>query len=111
MTDRPHPALCTTMPKIRAAIDALDLDIVALLAERMRYIEAAARVKTARSAVRDESRKADVIAKACAAADRHDLSREHVAAIYELLVERSISHEFEVFDRSREPMNGATARR
>ncbi|WP_374592740.1 chorismate mutase [Sphingosinicella sp.] len=98
MTDIVAPDACTTMPEIRTAIDALDREIVALLARRMRYIEAAARVKSAREAVRDEDRKADVIAKACAAAEAHDLSREHVAAIYELLVERSIAHEFRVFD-------------
>jgi len=92
------PEACTSMTEIRAGIDALDREIVALLAARMRYIEAAARVKTARVAVRDEARKADVIAKACAAADAHGLSRAHVAAIYELLVERSIAHEFVKFD-------------
>ncbi len=98
MTDIVAPEDCTTMPEIRTAIDALDREIVALLARRMRYIEAAARVKTARGAVRDEARKADVIAKACDAAEANDLSREHIAAIYELLVERSIAHEFRVFD-------------
>lgn len=98
MTDIVAPDACTTMPEIRTAIDALDREIVALLARRMRYIEAAARVKTSRGAVRDEDRKADVIAKACAAAETHGLSREHVAAIYELLVERSIAHEFRIFD-------------
>lgn len=98
MTDIVPPNACTTMSEIRTAIDALDREIVALLAKRMRYIEAAARVKSAREAVRDEDRKADVIAKACDAADAHGLSREHVAAIYELLVERSIAHEFRVFD-------------
>ena len=98
MTDIVAPDACTTMPEIRAAIDALDREIVALLARRIRYIEAAARVKTTRDAVRDEDRKADVIAKACAAAEDHGLPREHVAAIYELLVERSIAHEFRIFD-------------
>jgi len=98
MTDITAPDDCTTMTEIRAAIDALDREIVALLARRMRYIEAAARVKTARGAVRDEARKAEVIAKACDAGEAHGLPREHVAAIYELLVERSIAHEFRVFD-------------
>lgn len=100
MNDVTAPDACTTMQDIRTAIDALDREIVALLALRMRYIEAAARVKTSRGAVRDEARKADVIAKACAAAEANGLSRAHVAAIYELLVERSIAHEFEVFDRA-----------
>ncbi len=100
MNDVPAPDACTTMQDVRTAIDALDREIVALLALRMRYIEAAARVKTSRGAVRDEARKADVIAKACAAAEANGLSAAHVAAIYELLVERSIAHEFEVFDRA-----------
>jgi isochorismate pyruvate lyase len=98
MTNIVPPDACTTMPEIRTAIDALDREIVALLAKRMRYIEAAARVKTSRGAVRDEARKADVIAKACDAAETHGLSRDHVAALYELLVERSIAHELRVFD-------------
>ena len=100
MNDVPAPDACITMRDVRTAIDALDREIVALLALRMRYIEAAARVKTARGAVRDEARKAEVIAKACAAAEANGLSPAHVAAIYELLVERSIAHEFEVFDRA-----------
>ena len=35
---------CTDMSQVRAAIDALDTLVVTLLAERMRYIEAAARI-------------------------------------------------------------------
>ena len=43
MTDKtPVPAAdCTDMAQVRAAIDGLDTLIVSLLAERMRYIEAA----------------------------------------------------------------------
>lgn len=87
------------MAEIRAGIDALDRRIVALLATRMRYIEAAARVKSDRASVRDESRKAEVIARACAAADAEGLDASLVAALYELLVERSIAHEFVKFDQ------------
>ncbi|MEM8826896.1 MAG: chorismate mutase [Pseudomonadota bacterium] len=86
------------MADIREGIDDLDRRIVALLAERMRYIEAAARVKTDRDAVRDEWRKADVIGKARAAARANGLDDMLVADLYELLVERSIAHEFVKFD-------------
>ncbi|EMD84251.1 Isochorismate pyruvate-lyase [Pacificimonas flava] len=86
------------MPEIRAGIDELDRRIVALLAERMRYIEAAARVKETRGTVRDEWRKADVIEKAQATARSEKLDDGLVADLYELLVERSIAHEFVVFD-------------
>ncbi|MEO0499634.1 MAG: chorismate mutase [Pseudomonadota bacterium] len=92
------PEDCASMADIREGIDDLDRRIVALLAERMRYIEAAARVKTDRDAVRDEWRKADVIGKARAAARANGLDDMLVADLYELLVERSIAHEFVKFD-------------
>ncbi|MBB5279873.1 chorismate mutase [Pacificimonas flava] len=98
MTEIVNPADCRTMPEIRAGIDELDRRIVALLAERMRYIEAAARVKETRGTVRDEWRKADVIEKAQATARSEKLDDGLVADLYELLVERSIAHEFVVFD-------------
>lgn len=95
------PADCRTMAEIRAGIDALDRHIVTLLAERLRYIEAAARVKTDRNAVRDEWRKADVIAKACATAEAQGLPTDLVTQLYERLVEYSIAHEFDRFDALR----------
>ena len=98
MTEIVNPADCRTMPELRAGIDELDRRIVALLAERMRYIEAAARVKETRGTVRDEWRKADVIEKAQATARSEKLDDGLVADLYELLVERSIAHEFVVFD-------------
>ena len=89
---------CTTMAEVRTAIDALDTRIVTLLAERMRYIEAAARIKPDRDAVRDEPRKAEVIAHARAVAEERGFPPALAEAIYELLVEGSITHEFERFD-------------
>ena len=57
------PESCTTMAEVRAGIDALDRQLVTLIAERLRYIAAAARIKPDRGRVRDEWRKADVLAK------------------------------------------------
>ena len=42
------------MAEVRAGIDALDLEIVDLLAVRFRFMTAAARIKADRDAVRDE---------------------------------------------------------
>ncbi|KAI5805170.1 hypothetical protein EDC01DRAFT_642423 [Geopyxis carbonaria] len=96
---------CQSMPQVRAAIDALDVEIVTLLGHRTRYIEAAARIKPSRAVVRDEWRKADVIAKALATARRSDVDvpQEVVRAVYEALVEGSIAHEFGRWDATREP--------
>lgn len=90
---------CTEMSQVRAAIDAIDREIVGLFAKRMRYIEAAGRIKPQRGHVRDEPRKAEVIANARAAAAALGFPETLAAAIYDTLVEGSIAHEYEVFDR------------
>lgn len=94
----PDPAGARQMGEVRAAIDALDREIVALLGRRMRWIEAAGRIKPDRGAVRDQWRKDDVHAKVRAEAERHDFPPALLYAVYETLMEGSIAHEFEVFD-------------
>jgi len=89
---------CTDMGQVRAAIDGLDTLIVSLLAERMRYIEAAARIKPSRDAVRDEVRKAEVIAHAVKVAADRGFPPKLAYRLYDMLVEGSIAHEFERFD-------------
>jgi isochorismate pyruvate lyase len=89
------------MAEVRDGVDRLDLEIVALLAERFRYMDAAARIKPDRGAVRDEWRKADVLAKVEAAAVQAEAPAERIALLYESLVEASIAYEFERFDQTR----------
>ncbi len=100
MTDKtPVPAAeCTDMSQVRAAIDGLDTLIVSLLAERTRYIEAAARIKQSRDTVRDEVRKAEVIAHAVKVANDRGFPPKLAYELYNMLVEGSIAHEFEMFD-------------
>ncbi len=86
------------MNEVRHGVDRLDEQIVALLAERFRYMEAAARIKPTRDAVRDEARKAEVIGNAARIAEREGSPVRTVADLYERLVEASIAYEFEVFD-------------
>ena len=57
------PEDCETMAEVRAGVDAVDLQIVELLGIRFRFMTAAARIKQDRGTVRDEERKALVIAK------------------------------------------------
>lgn len=91
-------ALATTMEKVRASIDAIDREIVALLGRRMRWIERAGQIKPDREAVRDEWRKQDVQAKVRAEAEKHDFPPALLHDVYETLMEGSIAHEFTVFD-------------
>ena len=99
--DRVKPADCRTMAEVRRGVDGLDAEIVARLAERFRYMEAAARIKPDRDAVRDEARKADVVAKVRAHAAAAAAPVERMAEVYEALIEASIDYEFERFDATR----------
>ena len=95
------PDDCTTMAEVRTGVDDVDRRLVALLKRRFGYMDAAARIKPDRSAVRDEWRKADVLAKVDAAAAELGVDRALTARMYEDLVETSIAHELTVFDRTR----------
>src|SRR5438874_9118916 len=92
---------CATMAEVRAAIDNLDRQIVALIARRFRYMDAAARIKPDRASVRDEARKAEVIAKVKAEARACGLEERLAELLYDQLIEASISYEMESFEKVR----------
>ena len=90
---------CTTMAEVRAGVDQVDRELIALLERRFGYMDAAARIKPERGHVRDEARKARVIANARAAAEAAGLPSDAIAALWDALVEASIAYEFVAFDR------------
>ncbi len=87
------------MAEVRAGVDQVDRELVALLRRRFDYMDAAARIKPERGAVRDEPRKAQVIANARAAAEAVGMPGAAIADIWDRLVEASIAYELEAFDR------------
>ena len=93
MSDILAPADCTTMTEVREGVDDIDRQVVALITRRFGYMDAAARIKPVREAVRDEWRKADVKAKVDAAADAAGIDRALMSRLYEDLIETSIAHE------------------
>jgi isochorismate pyruvate lyase len=95
------PDDCTTMAEVREGVDATDRALVALLAQRFGYMRAAARIKPSRDVVRDEARKASVIAAAVAEAEAQGLPGEVIGDIWERLVEGSIAYEFDAWDQTR----------
>ena len=101
MSEIPDPNDCNSMTEVRAGVDDVDRRVVELLKRRFGYMDAAARIKPDREAVRDEWRKADVLAKVAAAAERMGVDRALMARLYEDLIETSIAHEFEEYDRRR----------
>ena len=89
---------CRTMAEVRRGVDAIDHALARLIGERMRYMEAAARIKSERELVRDEARKAEVLANARANAATNRIPAPLAEALWETLVEGSIAYEFEMFD-------------
>ena len=100
---RPDPEACVSMTDVRQGVDALDQALVTLLAERQRYMDAAARIKTDRGAVRDEARIEAVVAKVKAAARDAGLSEAIAEPVWRTLIEASIAHELATWDRRRAP--------
>lgn len=99
MTDYLLPDDCTTMIEVRAGVDATDRELMELIDRRFGYMRSAARIKSDRDTVRDEGRKAAVIAKARADAAARALPADALAAIWDLLVEASIAYELAEWDR------------
>ncbi len=99
--DRPAPEGCQTMAEVRVGVDALDRALVTLLAERQRYMDAAARIKGDRGAVHDQARIEDVVAKVKTAARAAGLSEEIAEPVWRTLVDRCIAYELGVWDRLR----------
>ena len=98
---RVDPSECQSMAEVRQGVDALDRALVTLLAERQRYMNAAARIKPSRDVVHDDARIEDVVAKITAAANRADLSLDIAEPVWRTLIDRCIAHEFGVYDRTR----------
>ena len=98
MSDRIPGPDCLTMTDVRAGVDDLDRELVALLVQRFAYMDAAARIKPDRGHVRDEARKRQVIANAVAQANAAGLPDAVIADLWDRLVEASIAYELAAFD-------------
>ena len=98
---RKAPEDCATMIDVRQGVDALDRALVTLLAERQRYMDAAARIKSERHTVLDTARIEDVVTKVKAAARDAGLSEEIAEPVWRLLIDRCIAYEFGVWDQLR----------
>ncbi len=93
------PENCGSMAELRAAIDALDQELVQMLARRQAYIERAAILKQERGSVRDEARVEDVVAKVLVKAKAAGLSADIAEPVWRTLIEQSIRHELQAFDK------------
>jgi isochorismate pyruvate lyase len=90
-----------TMTDVRQQVDRIDAEIIALMAQRLACMDAAARIKQDRNIVRDEARKAEVLENVKQLAQAAGVPVPTMAAIWEMLVETSISYELQKWDQLR----------
>jgi|TARA_R110002049_G_scaffold117459_1_gene270927 isochorismate pyruvate lyase len=97
---KPLPPM-ETMTDVRQQVDRIDAEIIALMAQRFACMDAAARIKQDRNIVRDEIRKAAVLQNVKTLAEEAKIPVPLMAAIWEMLVETSISYELQKWDQIR----------
>lgn len=95
------PEDCQSMADVRVGVDALDRELIRLLVRRQGFMDAAARIKTDRNAVRDNARVEDVVEKVKAYARDAGLSAEIAEPVWRTLIEQCIQYEFKRWDEIR----------
>jgi len=106
----PHPlnlpegmtvAHCETMADVRAHIDALDAQIVPLIAQRSGYVAQAARIKQSASQVVDQARIEFIVSRVAAQAEAMGAPPQVLAATYRAMIAAFIEFERGEFARLR----------
>jgi isochorismate pyruvate lyase len=91
------PAECNGLDEIRAGMDAIDREIVALIAQRVAYVRAAAKFKTNSANVAAPERVAAVLKTRREWAEAAGLSGDVIERLYRDLVAYSVSEEHKEF--------------
>lgn len=90
------------MPGLRARIDALDAQLIALLAERSALIDEAARIKTREQLpARIDSRVEEVAANARRLADAQGLDPDLAESLWRMMMDHFIAQEDRVLSRQK----------
>ena len=92
-TDPAYVPLCANLAEVRENIDRLDRQIVALMAERGRYVKDAARFKRDAFQVSAPQRQQEVLGKVKALAEKEGAYPEVVEAAYRALIAGFIARE------------------
>ncbi len=97
------PAECSTMADVRAEIDRVDAELVALFAQRTAYIDRAAQVKTgAGLPARINARVEEVVANVRRHAVAHGLPPDQLEKLWRKLIEWSIAREQTVLGKDQD---------
>ena len=87
------PETCENMIEIRAAIDALDHEVVQLLGKRFAYVQAAAKFKTDEQSVRAPQRFAAMLEQRRIWAQENGLNADAIEKLFRDLVTHFIEEE------------------
>jgi isochorismate pyruvate lyase len=87
------PAECAGLEEIRAGMDAIDREMVALIAERVEYVRAAAKFKTSSANVAAPDRVAAVLKTRREWAEAVGLDGDVIEGLYRELVRYCVSEE------------------
>jgi len=88
---------CNTLDEARIEIDAVDREIVGLIAKRNEYIKQIAHFKTSVEEVKAEDRIADVISKVREQAISLDLSPNLINDLYVRMIDEMVESEISEF--------------
>jgi isochorismate pyruvate lyase len=87
------PAECRTKEEIRAEIDRLDRQLIALLAERFGYVRRMAEIKQDPGEAHVQERVDEVLDKVMAEAEAAGLDREMIRQMWEHLIDWNVGYE------------------
>jgi isochorismate pyruvate lyase len=101
MTEMKKAEDCASLAEVRAEIDRIDERVVALVAERERYVRAAARFKTSESAVAAPERQAAMLEVRRQWAERDGVDPDLIERLYRDLMAYFISREMDHWKKAR----------
>lgn len=90
-----RPDECANLAEIRAAIDALDRQVIALLGQRADYVLAAATFKTGEVSVQALERQQTMLEERRAWAAESGLDPDLVESLFRQLIAYFVAHEME----------------
>ncbi|MEA5464656.1 isochorismate lyase [Leptothoe sp. PORK10 BA2] len=95
------PNQCESMADIRAEIDRLDHQVIALLGQRFAYVKAASKFKTSENTVKAPERLKAMLQQRRVWADEEGLSADAIEKMYQDLVNHFIDEEMTHWKQSR----------
>ncbi|WP_340112383.1 chorismate mutase [Maribellus mangrovi] len=98
MMNLKNPNQCNSLEELRIEIDKIDHQVVRLLAERLKYVEAVVDFKNDEEGVIAAERKDFVIRQRGEWAQENGLDPITIKQMYTVLIDRNIQHELELLN-------------